>query len=182
LYHVPKIDAPPVFVSYLRVGRLLYWSLLLFILESYIYGWQLWQATQGGNSYAIAFWTSFFLFSFVHIFLVLADGWSRFQNYKRAKDLLFLYGFQNRIGALYMGSKCQRMAALVAADELGLKKEMEEYYAAEGVKWYHYIPYFMVNDPWFLFRKYFWKRTFLETNYTSKFNYQELLLKRQISL
>ena len=139
-------------------------------------------AMKNGNPWWILFWLSFFLFSFLHIFLVLMDGWSRYQNYKRAKDMLFLYGFQRRIGAMYMGSKCQRMAALVAADELGMKEDMEHYYDECGVKWYHYVPYFMVKDPLFPFRPYFWKRTFMEPNYQSKINFKKLSVQQQISL
>ena len=110
------------------------------------------------------------------------DGWSRYQNYKRAKDMLFLYGFQRRIGAMYISSKCQRMAALVAADELGMKQEMELYYRERGVKWYHFVPYFMVKDPLFPFRPYFWKRTFMESNYQSKINFNKLSVQQQMSL
>ena len=151
-------------------------------MESYWYGWELWKAIERGNAWWIFFWVSFFLFSFVHIFLVLMDGWSRYQNYKRAKDMLFLYGFQRRIGAMYIGSKCQRMAALVAAEELGMREEMEDYYKDRGVEWYHYVPYFMVKDPLFLFRPYFWKRTFMESNYTSKIDFKQLVLQQPISL
>ena len=109
------------------------------------------------------------------------DGWSRYQNYKRAKDQFFEYGFQPRIANMYMGSKCQRMAAETAAEELGIKDEVVEYYKKIGVKWYHYVPYFMIKDPLFFFRKYFWQRTFLEKNYAPKYNYRELSLYRRTS-
>lgn len=114
------------------------------------------------------------MFSFVHIFLVIMDGWSRFQNYKRAKDQFFLYGFQPRIAIAYIGSKCQRMAALTAADELGMADELKDFYDECGVKWFHYIPYFMVKEPLFLFKKSFWSRTFLEQKYYAKYDYQQL--------
>ncbi len=80
----------------------------------------------------------------------------------------------------YIGSKCQRMAALEAAKELGIGEEVKAYYVAKGVKWYHYVPYFMIKDPWFGFKKHFWSRTFLEGNYKPKFNYsdyQQLVLQ-----
>lgn len=117
------------------------------------------------------------MFSFVHIFLVLADGWSRFQNYKRAKDQFFIHGFNRKICDTYIGSKCQRMAALVAAEELGLEKQVAGYYQSKGVKWYHYVPYFMVKEPLFLFKKKFWNRTFLESNYVAKFDYHSLAME-----
>lgn len=108
------------------------------------------------------------------------DGWSRYQNYKRAKDQFYLYGFKERIAAIYIGSKCQRMAAQVAAEELGYHNEIASYYKKKGVEWYHFIPYFMVQDPLFMIRPHFWQRTFLEKNYTSKFNFKELSLQHQI--
>ena len=108
------------------------------------------------------------------------DGWSRYQNYKRAKDQFYIYGFTKRIANLYIGSKCQRIAALVAAKELGIENQVKAYYLSKGIKWYHYIPYFMINDPLFLFKKYFWKRTFLEKSYESKFDFQKLQLENQL--
>lgn len=169
-----------MYVSYLRVGKLLYWSLLLFILESYWYGWELTHALENGATGWILFWMYCFLFSFIHIFLVIMDGWSRFQNYRRAKDQFYEFGFNERIANLYIGSKCQRMAALVAAEELGLEKELNDHYTRKGVEWYHYVPYFMIKDPFFLIRKRFWKRTFLENNYTPKYNFKALSLQHQM--
>ncbi|WP_434035628.1 hypothetical protein [Formosa sp. 4Alg 33] len=170
--NLPK--QPCAIVSYLRVGRLLYYSLFLFILESWVY-WKFLKASfQKDNLWIQGFWIWCFLFSFVHIFLVLMDGWSRYQNYKRAKDQFFEYGFRKRIAANYMISKCQREAALVAASELGIEHKVNNYYKQHGVKWFHYVPYFMVKDPLFLFRKAFWSRTFLERSYTPKFNFKDI--------
>jgi hypothetical protein len=166
---------PSLVVSYLRVGRLLYWSLIIFLVESWFY-WQKLKAVLVDNSHLgwIFFWVWCFLFSFLHIFLVLADGWSRFQNYKRAKDQFFLHGFHPRIADRYMVSKCQRMAAIEAATELGLKNEIEAHYITRGVKWYHFVPYFMTNDFWFGFRRKFWSRTFLEPHYTPRYDFHQL--------
>jgi hypothetical protein len=105
------------------------------------------------------------------------DGWSRFQDYKKAKDLFFAYGFQSRIAHRFIGSKCQRNAALQAARELGMEPELKEYYSKKGVKWYHYIPYFMVKDPLFLIRKFFWQRTFLEKYYKPRYDFRNILLE-----
>nr|WP_315175321.1 hypothetical protein [uncultured Flavobacterium sp.] len=173
--NLPK--QPPLIVSYLKVGELLYYSLILFILEAWIYGIQLLHAIQHRGTIAILFWIGCFLFSFLHIFLVLADGWSRFQNYKRAKDQFFVHGFNRRICDTYIVSKCQRIAASVAANELGYKDQIDDYYKQKGVKWYHFIPYFMVNDPLFLFKKKFWNRTFLEPSYHSRFDYHAIQMK-----
>ena len=168
---------PNFIVSYLKVGKLLYYSLILFILESWFYWVKLKAAYLNNDIWFIWFWLVCFLFSFVHIFLVIMDGWSRYQNYKRAKDQFYQYGFKKRISHLYIGSKCQRIAALTAAEELGIKDSVLKYYKSKGVKWYHYIPYFMVKDPLFLFRRYFWKRTFLERRYDAKFDYKKLYLQ-----
>lgn len=158
----------------------MYWSLILFVLESGWYGWELMKAWEQEVIWKILFWLSFFIFSFVHIFLVLMDGWSRYQDYKRAKDQFYLYGFRGRIADLYIRSKCQRMAAQVAAEELGMREQIDAHYQKKGVEWFHFIPYFMVKDPWFMFRRHFWKRTFMEKHYTPKVNFKELSLQQQI--
>lgn len=165
---------PPLFLSYIRVGYLLYLALLLFIAESWYYGYRLDLAIKNESAVIIGVWIWNFMFSFVHIFLVIMDGWSRFQNYKRAKDQFFLYGFQPRIALGYIGSKCQRMAALTAAEELGMGEEIKKFYKDCGVKWYHYIPYFMVKEPLFLIKKSFWSRTFLEKPYPSRYDYHQI--------
>ncbi|WP_417363979.1 hypothetical protein [Galbibacter sp.] len=154
--------------------------MILFFAESLIYGYQLLKSIEQRGVFAIIFWLSFFLFSFVHIFLVLADGWSRYQNYKRVKDQFFIYGFQPRIAENCIGSKCQRSAANVAAEELGIEDELQNYYYKRGVKWFHYIPYFMLRDPFFLFKNSFWSKTFLEKAYTSKFDYHRLQYESSI--
>ncbi|MCM5663146.1 hypothetical protein [Galbibacter mesophilus] len=171
---------PHPFVSYLRVGRLLYLSLVLFVLESWVYWKFLEAALQEASLIVILFWSWCFLFSFIHIYLVLMDGWSRYQNYKRAKDQFFEYGFKERIADTYIGSKCQRIAAEVAAEELGIKKELTDHYISKGVKWYHYIPYFMLREPLFLFKKSFWSRTFLEKNYEAKHDFKNLQLESTV--
>lgn len=173
-------DQPHPLVSYLRVGKLLYYALILFILESWIYWIFLKAALVKDSTWAIGFWLVCFLFSFVHIFLVIMDGWSRYQNYKRAKDQFYEYGFSKRISNLYIGSKCQRTAALVAAQELGIENKVSQHYKSKGVKCFHYVPYFMVKDPLFLFKEYFWKRTFMENNYQAKYDFRKMQL--QLSL
>ncbi|MCH4824530.1 hypothetical protein ML462_15260 [Gramella lutea] len=102
------------------------------------------------------------------------DGWSRYQNYKRIKDQFYIHGFDVRLAGNYKGSKCQRMAAIVAASELGMEKEIRNFFRKCGVKHYHFIPYFMIQDPFFLFSKSFWSRTFLEKPYHSKFDYRKI--------
>lgn len=165
---------PHPILSYLKVGRLLYAFLILFFLESSLF-WNLY-ITTGENLRPLwsIFWFCCFLFSIIQIFLVMMDGWSRYQNYKRAKDQFFDHGFRKRIAKLYLISKCQRMAAEVAAKELGLESEIKYYYKSKNVKWHHFIPYYVIKDPFFLFKDYFWNKTFLEKHYAAKFNYHAL--------
>lgn len=170
-------NQPNSIISYLRVGRLLYYSLVLFILEAWFYWYKLEAAYYESDQIFIGFWLWCFIFSFSHIYLVMMDGWSRFQNYKLAKDQLYMFGFNRRIADMYLGSKCQRMAVETAAEELGYINEVKDYYQKKGVKWFHYIPYFMVSDPWFLFKKKFWSRTFLEKKYNPRFDFQKLHLE-----
>jgi hypothetical protein len=171
---------PSPIISYFRVGRLLYGALLLFIVESWIYGIQLKEAFSSTSTFWIIFWAWSFLFSFLHIYLVIMDGWSRYQNYKRAKDQLFIHGFSEKIAHVYLGSKCQRMAVETAAEELGMKDQLQQCYRDFGVKWYHYIPYFMIKEPLFLFKKIFWSRTFLEGTYEPKFDYRAMAKSQSV--
>ena len=172
---------PPVVVSYWNSGRLVHLSAILFTIEAILY----YQLMEMAISYNSSFWSVVlgicFIFSFIHIFLVLADGWCRFQDYKRAKDQVFLYGLKNRILMQYASSQCQRSACINAAKELGYEKEAREYYRSLGYKWYHVLPDFMVKDPFFFYKKYFWKRTFLEKNYTPKYNYRKIYLEVQFN-
>ena len=88
---------PPIWLSYYRAGRLLHGALGLFILESLVYFEMLSRVWGGDNLFWIGFWIWSFMFSFVHIFLVIMDSWSRFQDYKKAKDLFFMYGMHPRL-------------------------------------------------------------------------------------
>ncbi|MDQ7917366.1 hypothetical protein RBU60_07255 [Mesonia sp. MT50] len=161
-------------ISYWDVGKLLYLSLGLFILESILYGSQLIQSYQNNSTWGTVFWVICFLFSFVHIFLVLMDGWSRFQNYKRVKDQFYIYGFNIKTANHYKGSKCQRNAILVASKELGLEQQAVSFYKRQGIKWYYLIPDFMVSDPFFMIRSNFWARTFMEKKYIPKIDFSKI--------
>ncbi|MDT0293988.1 hypothetical protein ACFQ3R_06610 [Mesonia ostreae] len=161
-------------ISYFDVGKLLYLSLGLFVLESFIYGRFLIHSYQKESSFWIFFWMVCFIFSFVHIFLVLMDGWSRFQNYKRVKDQFYMYGFITKTANHYKGSKCQRNAILVASKELGLEREAISFYKRQGIKWYYFIPQFMVKDPLFMLKNSFWSRTFMEKKYTAKIDFSKI--------
>ena len=169
-HDLPK--QPSIFLSYWNVGKLLYGALLLFIIETLFYYAKFNESLIENDLLIIGFWLWCLLFSFIHMFLVMADVWSRFQNYKRAKDQMFQHGFKTKIAINYTGSKCQRMAFMAAAKELGIDKDVQRFYQKLGISWSHFIPTFMIKDPLFLFRNYFWSRTFLERYYAPKFDFR----------
>ncbi|GEM_PF-295639 len=165
--------------SYFKVSKWLLVAFILFIIESFLYYEQLERVLLQENYVLQVFWGGCFIFSFVHIFLVIMDSWSRFQNYKRLKDQLYTYSFQPKIANNYLVSKCQRRALKIACNELGLSHEYHRFLELRGVKWHHFIPYFMVQDPFFLLKKHFWNRTFLEKYYEPKYDFRKLTHEKE---
>lgn len=173
--HPPNLPKQPsTWVSYWNVGTLLHCSVALFILETIFYWGKLQDAYNDDTFIFMLFWSSCVLFAFSHIFLVIMDGWSRYQTYKKVKDALYMNGFTPKIAGLYQGSRCQRNAVIVAAKELGMHEEIDKFYRRVGIKWYHFVPDFMVDDPLFIFKRYFWSRTFMEKYYEPKFNFRQM--------
>jgi len=175
---IPK--QPHWLISYWEAGKLLHVSVILFVMESYLYGSLLLWSIKNEWTFWIFLWFTFSLFSFAHIFLVIADGWSRYQDYKRAKDQLFTYGCNPRILNQFATSQCQRSACIRAAKELGYHKETVQHYNDLGYRWYHLLPDFMVNDPFFFYKKYFWRRTFLEKYYKPKYDFRQISMTLQV--
>ncbi len=101
------------------------------------------------------------------VVVALLDGRSRFQDYKRAKDLFFENGFKTRIAKIYIYSKCQRDAARVAARDLGLVEQLDYFYQSQGYRWYHIVPVFIIKKPWIVFSRRYWRKTLFEPHYTS---------------
>jgi hypothetical protein len=99
------------------------------------------------------------------------DARSRFQSYKRVKDNLFIYGFDTRIISPFSKSRCQRDAAIAAADELGYKSLCCSYYHAQGYRWYHILPDFVFSNPRFLVSRRFWLSTFFSKTYHSRISF-----------
>lgn len=97
------------------------------------------------------------------------DACSRYQNYKKAKDLLFENGFQARIVNLFVRSRCQRDAVKIAAADLGLCKALDTYYKRLGYRWFHLIPDVAFHSPLFFLTWKFWKSTFFLSVYRSKY-------------
>jgi len=99
------------------------------------------------------------------------DARSRFQNYKKIKDQIYLFGFQKRIVKPILKSRCQRDAAMVAATELGYGRSCREFFRRKGYRWYHLLPDFIFTNPLFLLSKYFWLSTFFVPTYKPRIHF-----------
>ncbi|OQY46349.1 MAG: hypothetical protein B6240_07350 [Desulfobacteraceae bacterium 4572_87] len=110
------------------------------------------------------------------------DARSRFQNYKQLKDQLFFYGFDRRIFKPVLQSRCQRDAAMAAAEELGYGNECRNYFRTCGYRWYHLVPDFIFRAPYFLLTWAFWRRTFFMPTYRSRVDFKMMVGNVQLSL
>lgn len=97
------------------------------------------------------------------------DALSRYQNYKKAKDLFHENGVKPRGLKLFIHSRCQRVAIRVAARDLGLQNELARYVWGLGYRWYHILPDFLYSKPGILFSRRYWQRTLFEKNYRSRY-------------
>ncbi|HMA66490.1 MAG TPA: hypothetical protein VKO20_01605 [Desulfosalsimonadaceae bacterium] len=96
------------------------------------------------------------------------DARSRFQSYKRVKDNLFTHGFDQRILRPFLRSRCQRDAALAAAEQLGFQHLCRSYYRSQGYRWYHILPDFVFSNAGLLISRQFWQSTFFSRTYRSR--------------
>jgi hypothetical protein len=152
----------------LAVGRNLFFpAVLVLVLCSWIivsdaFGWR-----KGSGVLSSAQYGLLSCWSIGIVVLALLDARSRFQDYKRAKDLFFENGFKTRIAKIYIHSKCQRDAARVAAKDLGLLEQLDYFYQRQGYDWYHIIPDIIIKKPWIVFSRRYWRKTLFEPQYTS---------------
>ncbi len=128
-------------ISYLKLGYLLHLMTLIEIIllvvlfqSMQINSW----LSEGNLFFRIILLTPFAIAPFFPQF----DAYSRFQNYKQIKDHLFVGGFKTIIVKPFIKSRCQRDAALVAAEELGMEKDCRIYFYYHGYRWYHLLPDF----------------------------------------
>jgi len=155
----------PKWYSFLRVGRLLIGffilslSLCYYELENMIFYFSM------DHLGSLILHYFLFWFSFSLVLLSVCDARSRFQDYKKAKDLIFFFGVDARLLKPFMNSKCQREAIIVAADELGKKKKAKKLIAKQGYRWYHIVPKFIKTRPQIIFSIKFWKYTFFAPKY-----------------
>jgi hypothetical protein len=150
------------------VGRNLFFSVALglifccWLLFTEPLGWQ-----KGSGVVSTAFSYLLPCWGVGIVVLAILDTRSRFQNYKRAKDLFFENGFKSRIAKIYIHSRCQRDAVRVAARDLGLLEQLDRFYRDQGYHWYHIFPDFLFKKPGIVFSWRYWKKTLFEPQYIS---------------
>jgi len=158
-------------ISYLKAGSLLHFVTLLeiILISFFFYVLKLEKWLTDGNIIL----RSITLLPVVLLpLLAQLDARSRYQNYKQVKDILFSKGFQPRIIKLYSKTRCQRCAALTAAEELGMAKICKNWFYDQGYRWYHFFPDFIFSNPRYLICKAFWSNTFFAKKYKSKFSFR----------
>ena len=160
-------------IRYLRAGKLLHLvslagllvgttcsSVLVFYLDP------LWPGA--GLCIAAAAVSGFGLICFAQ-----KDAICRFQNYKLAKDLFYENRFKSRgvqrVGSLFAVSKCQREAALAAAVDMDLARDLAAFYRGRGYRWYHLIPDRVSARLGTLMTRRFWQKTLFVPVYRSKY-------------
>jgi hypothetical protein len=149
------------------VGRNLFISAALglvlcyWIIASDAFGW-----SKGSVVFSSALYGRLSWWSVGIVVFALLDARSRFQDYKRAKDLFFENGFKSRVAKIYIHSKCQRDAARAAAKDLGLLEQLDYYYQSQGYRWFHIFPDFIFKKPWLVFSRRYWRRTLFAPQYT----------------
>ena len=159
---------------YWKVGRLLHFVAFLALVVALISYLRLSVTDFSTESHLWYMWLVTFIMFFNMCILAELDGYSRFQNYKQVKDQMFINGFQERQLKPLLKSSCQREAAILAGEELGLEKEVRNYFWDCGYRWYHVIPDFVFENPIFLFSSFFWRTTFFTPYYKPKVNYESI--------
>jgi hypothetical protein len=156
------------FLRLLAVGRHLFFAAALGLVLCYwilvfdVFEWQ-----KGSGVFSSAIYGLPLCWSVGLVVLALLDTRSRFQDYKRVKDLFFENGFKSRIAKIYICSRCQRDAVRVAAKDLGLLEQLDHFYQTQGYHWYHIFPDFVFKKPWLIFSQRYWRKTLFEPQYTS---------------
>ena len=154
--------------TYLRVGALLHWNTVLYLLlaKPFLHLGLTW-LEQGllVPGLLLCWLASFFLANMV---LSQLDARSRWQNYKQIKDSLYEFSYRERIFKLFLKSSCQRQAALIAAEDLGYRDRVEAFFRSHGYRWYHIPPDFVFAHPQFLLSRHFWRTTFFAPTYHPK--------------
>uniref|UniRef100_A0A7S1KR32 Uncharacterized protein n=1 Tax=Percolomonas cosmopolitus TaxID=63605 RepID=A0A7S1KR32_9EUKA len=176
-FHRLNSISPPVWYTYLRVNHLL----IAYAVVSFFVGFFAIESAytnylQEGPASVSFLWSSF-LCGFVYTNVVLSqfDATSRFQTYKKAKDMLHTTRtVDDRKMWPYVVSLCQRNAVRQAARELDMEQMILDYFRQKGYKFYHVIPDFCVQYPLFWMSAKFWNFTFFHRYYEAKIDYEEI--------
>lgn len=91
----------------------------------------------------------------------MADGVSRHREYKRIKAMFVKFGYKERILQPLARSRCQRDAAIFAADETGHGETARAYFSDLGYRWYHILPDLVMRNPLAFLRPSFIRSSFL---------------------
>ena len=91
----------------------------------------------------------------------LADAVSRFREYRRIRAMFLKFGYSDRILEPLARSRCQRDAAVFAADETGHGCRARAYFASLGYRWYHILPDLVVRNPFAFLSPRFLRASFL---------------------
>ena len=151
-------------ISYCRAGLLLH---TISVVEIFIIASVLFYTEFETPDHFLSVFGYLFLFS-LPLFAQL-DAWSRFQNYKQAKDQIYHFGFQKRIFGPFQKSRCQRDAVFTAARELGYANECREFFVSKGYRWYHLLPDIVIKNPKQIFTYSFFKTTFFTAYYRPRY-------------
>lgn len=172
------MDKSKFIIRYFKVGKLLHLVAFVASMVSVFSFFNLKNLFYNADPYLWFTWLVLFVSFFNMCILAELDGYSRFQNYKQVKDQMFLNGLQERQLKPLLKSSCQREAAILAGDELGIGEEVRNYFLQKGYKWYHIIPDFVLKNPIFIFTTFFWRTTFFTPFYKPKINYDQLELEQ----
>lgn len=96
------------------------------------------------------------------------DANGRYQDYKKLKDVIYEYGYDDRLIKPFLGSRCQRDAVVMAAKDLGHLNDTKSLFLRMGYRWYHILPDQFVKNPLVLFNKEFWLSILFSKTYHLK--------------
>lgn len=159
-------------ILFRRMAR--YWRVgfYLHLVTALVMGLTLWGVSwlpDGVFSFCVGLDMAFFCSGLGAAVCAQLDAGSRFQEYKRVKDLLFENGFDERIIRLFVHSRCQREAVITAARDLGLEAETMDYFEQAGYRWFHFLPAAIRSRPLVLLQWRFWSRTLFVKPYVSRY-------------
>lgn len=152
-------------VTYLRTGYILH-AFSIFVFGLFLLCLDVLLATSG-----VLFIVYGLLCCFLFSVTVTSqlDAYSRYQNYKMVKDMLYQHGFREFFIKPFSRSRCQRDAVTEAASQLGMNANVHSYFIRLGYRWYHIIPSVLIENPLVLLTRNYWYTTFFVPNYKSKF-------------